>query len=91
MITENYYEENGKYKKRIIELKDLGVDENALNSTNNIKTLPELKARLEKLSQDFIQVQLGAVIEDIEDRKLEFISIQNEIREREGKEPRVYK
>ena len=54
------------------------------------KRLPELQSRLTELSQDFVQVQCGAVFEDLEDRIKEFQTIHNEIREIQGKEPRIY-
>ena len=64
---------------------------------NNFKLIPytnptillenKLK-RLEELSKDFAQVQAGLFIEDIEERKLEFQTILNEVRVLQGKEPR---
>lgn len=50
----------------------------------------EISKRLDELNDDFIQFYLGAVIPDIEDKKNEFISLHNEMREFLGKEPRVY-
>lgn len=46
--------------------------------------------RLNELSQDFVQVQCGAVFEDLEERKQEFRDLHNELRLLEGKEVRVY-
>lgn len=53
--------------------------------------IAEIKSRLEELNKDFIQYYLGAVISNIEDKKIEFISLHNELRELLGKEPRIYK
>ena len=52
--------------------------------------IDEIKSRLNSLSQDFIQAELGAKFDDFDDRKAEFIGMHNELRELLGKEPRVY-
>lgn len=52
--------------------------------------IAEIKSRLEELNKDFIQSMIGAVIPDIEEKKAEFISLHNELRELEGKLPRDY-
>ena len=52
--------------------------------------IAEIKPRLEQLSQDLIQAQVGAVFEDLEERKLEFQTLHNELRILLGKEPRKY-
>ena len=44
--------------------------------------------RLEELTKDFAQVQAGLIIDDIEDRKIEFQTLLNEVRILQGKEPR---
>lgn len=49
-----------------------------------------IQIRLEHLSQDFIQAQLGAEFEDLEERKAEFKTLHNELRVLLGKEPRNY-
>lgn len=46
------------------------------------------KRRLEELTKDFAQVQAGLIIDDIEDRKIEFQTLLNEVRILQGKEPR---
>lgn len=56
---------------------------------NNIRIL-EIENRLNELSQDFIQTSLGAVISDIEARKLEFKTLHNELRSLLNKQPRQY-
>ena len=50
----------------------------------------EIQARLNELTQDFVQADLGAVFADIEERKTEFKALHNELRELLGKEPRIY-
>lgn len=50
----------------------------------------EIRIRLNELSQDFVQADLGAVFADIEERKAEFKALHNELRELLGKEPRLY-
>ena len=49
-----------------------------------------IKNRLNELNQDFVQVLCGAVIDDIEERRQEFIALHNELRILLGKEPRKY-
>lgn len=50
----------------------------------------EIKTRLNKLSQDFIQAQVGAVFDDLDQRKAEFKALHNELRGLLGKAPRKY-
>lgn len=50
----------------------------------------DISKRLNQLSQDFIQLLCGAEIEDLEERRLEFQSLHNELRSLENKEPRKY-
>ena len=50
----------------------------------------EIQARLNQLSQDFVQADLGAVFDDLEARKNEFKTLHNELRELQGKEKREY-
>lgn len=51
----------------------------------------EIQIRLDKLTQDFIQMHCGAVFEDKEERIKEFQTLHNEKRVLLGKEPRIYK
>lgn len=55
------------------------------------KRIKAIRERLTELSQDFTQIQLGAVFKDQEDRKNEFRELHNELRKLLGKEPREYK
>ena len=54
---------------------------------NRIK---EIDVRLDSLDKDFRQADLGAVIEDLEERKAEFITLHNELRTLQGKPLREY-
>lgn len=54
------------------------------------KRIAEIQSRLSQLSQDFIQADLGAVFDDLEERKREFKTLHNELRELQGKEKREY-
>ena len=55
------------------------------------RTPDEIKKRLDELNKDFIQYYLGAVIPNYQEKKAEFISLHNELRELEGKKTRIYK
>ena len=48
-----------------------------------------IKRRLQELSEDFVQVLAGETIDDIEARRAEFVTLHNELRVLEGKEPRA--
>lgn len=52
--------------------------------------ISEIQQRLNNLSQDFVQADLGAIFEDLEQRKEEFRTLHNEMRVLLNKEPRVY-
>ena len=52
--------------------------------------IAEIKPRLEQLSQDLIQAQVGAEFDDLEERKQEFQTLHNELRILLGKLPRQY-
>lgn len=56
----------------------------------NIVRIAEIKTELDELNKDFIQVLCGAVIPNYEEKKLKFQALHNEMRELQGKEPRVY-
>lgn len=57
---------------------------------SNRRELEELQPELDKLTEDLIQAQAGAIIPDLEERKARFQVIHNRIREIKGKEPRKY-
>ena len=50
----------------------------------------ELENRLAQLTQDFIQMQCGAVFEDADERIAEFREKHNRLRYLKGKKPRIY-
>lgn len=78
------FDEN-KYQELLIE-----ENERKQNALNLVR-ISEIQTRLNELSQDFVQVNLGAVFDDLEQRKAEFKSLHNELRGLLGKEPREYK
>ena len=50
--------------------------------------ISEINERLTSLTQDFVQADCGEIIEDIDARKAEFVTLHNELRVLMGKEPR---
>ena len=68
----------------VLKLEPLSAEELKQNRTYEIQT------RLSQLTQDFIQADLGAVFDDLEERKNEFISLHNELRTLMGKAIREY-
>ena len=56
----------------------------------NDKRMREILTRLDALDKDFRQADLGAVIEDLDGRKAEFIALHNELRTLQGKPVREY-
>ena len=76
----NYYLKNGKIEKEERDKEDL----------KKLTRICFLQSRLNELSQDFIQVSIGAKIDNIETRKQEFVSCHNELRNLLGKEKREY-
>lgn len=66
-----------KYKQRKIK------EENQNKIQHNLQ-------RMEELSKDFIQAYLGASIPNIDVKKQEFARLHNEVRNLQGKEPRIY-
>lgn len=66
-----------KYNERKLQL------ENEEIIRNNI-------ARMNELSKDFVQHSIGASIPDIDIKKQEFVRLHNEVRNLQGKEPRIY-
>lgn len=48
----------------------------------------EIQARLNALSQDFIQSLAGEIVPNIEERQSEFVTLHNELRELLGMSPR---
>ena len=61
-----------------------------LQRETELVKLPILIKRLEELTKDFVRVNLGAIIEDIEDRKIEYKTTLDEVRRIQGKEPVTY-
>lgn len=69
-----------------LENDELSKDENYRKSVK----IKIIKKKLEELSQDFIQMQCGAVFEDKETRVKEFQELHNELRILLEKKPRMY-
>lgn len=46
--------------------------------------------RMNELTKDFVQHSIGASIPDIDIKKQEFVRLHNEVRNLQGKEPRIY-
>ena len=73
---------------------DLTFSEEKYNQRKEQKAkaerLIQIKKRLSDLSENIIQVQAGAVIENSEEMFEEFRTLHNEARELEGKQPRKY-
>lgn len=88
-MEEIVYNPDGTYYTREREF-----DEGFLKSIENSKKqrrIIEIQNRLNELTQDFTQMQCGAVFEDADDRVAEFQTLHNELRTLLGKEPREYK
>lgn len=60
------------------------------NNDKNKERLSFIQYRLKELSNDFIQAQIGAHIDNLDKKREEFISLHNELREMLGKTPRIY-
>lgn len=55
---------------------------------NNNKLIAKKKLRLEELRKDIVQELAGLIVENIEDKKVEYRTLLNEVRVLQGKEPR---
>lgn len=88
-MNEKVYNLDGTIKSQefVLDSKDIESMENS----KKLRKIISIQSRLNELSQDFIQVSLGAEFTDLEDRKEEFRTLHNELRQLLGKEPRVYK
>ena len=83
-------EQNKGKELKVIDNKVVAVEHEVTQEEINEQRKVEIKTRLSKLSQDFVQILVGAEFTDIEERRAEFISLHNELRALEGKEPREY-
>lgn len=75
---------------KVVDGKVVAVDHEVTDEELINKRVYEIQEKLNQLTQDFIQVMCGAVIDDIKERKQEFQALHNELRTLEGKEPRIY-
>lgn len=55
----------------------------------NARRIKDIQLRLDQLSQDIIQDSAGEVVHNIAERKAEFITLHNELRELKGLAPRA--
>lgn len=85
-MTEQQYEDVVAGKLQLIN----GILTNTTPIIEKENRKIEISKRLNQLSQDFIQILCGAVIEDENEKIQEFRTLHNELRQLEGKEPRVY-
>lgn len=88
-MNEKVYNLNGTIRSQefVLDSKDIESMENS----KKLRKIISIQSRLNELSQDFVQASLGAEFSDLENRKEEFKTLHNELRELLGKEPRVYK
>ena len=88
-MNEKVYNLNGTIKSQefVLDSKDIESMENS----KKLRKIINIQSRLNELSQDFIQVSLGAEFGDLEERKTEFKTLHNELRTLLGKGPRNYK
>lgn len=87
-VDENILNQIGKTKQFNVKTGEIIDYVNSINF-ELIELLNNKKNRLSELSKDLVQAQAGLIIPNIEDKKLEFISLLNEIRAIEGKSPRL--
>ena len=86
---ENLIHQQSLGKELVIEKgKIIAVDHIRSEEEQKQKNLSDKTRRLEELTKDFAQVQAGFIIEDIEERKLEFQTLLNEVRVLQGKDPK---
>ena len=71
-----------------LDTKNNQISENELEEIKKQHVILELKSKLNNLSQDFIQVQCGAVFDDLEERKRKFRTLHNELRLLQNKKER---
>ena len=73
---------------KVVDGQVVAVEHEVTQEELNQQKLSENMLRLTELTKDFAQVQAGLIIDDIENRKLEFRTLLNEVRVLQGKEPR---
>ena len=75
---------------KVVDGKLVAVDHEPTETEQKQSRISEIQTRLNELSQDFIQAEIGAIFDDLDARKQEFKSLHNELRSLLGKEPRIY-
>lgn len=84
-------EQNKGKELKVVDGKVVAVEHEVTEEELKEQRKWEITARLNQLSQDFVQVMAGAYFEDFAQRQLEFQALHNELRVLEGKEPREYR
>ena len=77
--------------ERELTKQEIAEREQSKKYIDNLERENEIKNRLQQLDNDFRQADLGAIFEDLNERRAEFISLHNELRVLKGKKPREYK
>lgn len=80
---------NGKELK-VVNNKVVAINHELTQEELKKNEISQIKKQLQKYTEDFIQESIGAVIPNIETKKIEFINLHNRLRTLEGKEARVY-
>lgn len=83
-------EQNKGKELKVVNGKVVAVEHMPTAEELKEKRIFEIRERLNSLTQDFIQMQCGAIFEDEAERKIEFQKLHNELRELLGQEPRRY-
>ena len=83
-------EQNKGKELKVIDGEVVAIERVITEEEKKQARISEIQSRLNELTQDFVQADLGAVFADIEERKTEFKALHNELRELLGKEPRIY-
>lgn len=84
-------EQNKGKELKVVDGKVVAVEHEVTEEELKEQRKWEITARLNQLSQDFVQAMAGAYFEDFAQRQLEFQALHNELRVLEGKEPREYR
>lgn len=84
-------EQNKGKELKVVDDKVVAVEHEVTEEELKEQRKCEITARLNQLSQDFVQAMAGAYFEDFAQRQLEFQALHNELRVLEGKEPREYR
>lgn len=79
--------EDFEWKDGVFSFSVVKYNARKLNISNNLR-IPQIKARLSKITEHLAQEQANVIVPNIEEEKIEFQQLLNEIRALEGKEPK---